>query len=504
MAKRMYFIGIGGISMSALAIFQAASGNIVSGSDISNSDALNIFKNFNIPVYIGHKKENIKAFNPNLVVINCAIKEDNEELKWAIAHKKKIITRAELLGNVSKTFKNVIAISGTHGKTTTSALISEIFIEAKLKPSIHVGGILKRCESNFLIGEKKFFITEACEYQNSFLSLQPTLGIVLNIEPDHLDFFKNMKEINNSFEKFLENSKNKILKIDEFVYMLKNEKNCSFYCAKNLKKSNVGFSFDFYKNDICLAKIQTNFFGQHNVKNTLVACIVADFYKIKMPIVKRAIKNFGGVKRRFEEITKVNNSVVIHDYAHHPTEIEKVICQAKRYGKVLTVFQPHTYSRTKKLFKDFLSCFNLTDGLVLIKTYPAREEEVKGATAKDIYNQILSKNPLFFSEDFSYNNQIEKVDNFIQNDLIFKNQISSQFKQCLKKQNYSQINQNIPLDNFVQNNQNLKPCYYFDEFENARQKLISLSQIYNCILILGAGNINELAYMLKRKENNSN
>ena len=197
--------------MSTLAVFLKVYGNEVSGSDLVESENLKELKNFEINYNIGHYKKNIKKFNPDFIVINFAINNENEELIWAKENKKKIITRSELLGKLSKTFKHTIAISGTHGKTTTTAMISEMFIEAGLNPTIHIGGIMKYNNSNFLIGSKKYFITEACEYKNSFLSLKPSLGIVLNVESDHLDFFKNLKEINQSFQKFLENSKSKII-----------------------------------------------------------------------------------------------------------------------------------------------------------------------------------------------------------------------------------------------------------------------------------------------------
>lgn len=474
MAKRIYFIGIGGISMSSLAAIAAAKGNKICGSDIMEGESLKTLDNFNIPYFIGHKEENIKSFKPNLVVVSGAISEDNPELVWARQNKKKILTRAEFLGNVSKEFKNVIAISGTHGKTTTSALISEIFIEANLKPTVHIGGVLKRNGSSFLIGNKKYFITEACEYKNSFLTLNPTVGVVLNIEPDHLDFFKNLTAIKHSFNCFLNNSKTKIFKNGDYDYILKNEKTSAIYSAKNIKKTSIGYKFDFYENGLMKASIQTNFSGQHNVKNALVACAVATYFKIKIPTIKKAIRHFSGVKRRFEKITRLENTIVIHDYAHHPTEISKVISQAKMFGKVLTVFQPHTFSRTKKLFKEFLTAFNETDGLMLFKTYPAREEEDKSASAKALYEKLLLKNPNFGQRQLSY------------------------FDQNKFKQEYVQYNQTYNETKFGQISQ--KYISYFETFEDAKNEIIKLYKNYDCILILGAGDIYELAYILKRSK----
>lgn len=479
MAKRVYFIGIGGISMSSLAVFLAAKGNIVCGSDIFEGENFSSLKAFNIPYHIGHSKNNIKNFNPNLVVVNCAIHSDNEEFQWAVKHNKKIVSRAQLLGKISKEFKNVIAIGGTHGKTTTTAIISEIFIEAAQHPTVHIGGVLKRCGSNFLIGDRKFFITEACEYQNSFLELEPTVGIALNVEPDHLDFFKDIEEIQESFNKFLEKSKTKIFKKSEFEYTLKNEKIEKVFEAKEIRKLPKGFAFDLYETGSFVATIQTPFFGVHNVKNTIVACAVALFYKIKIQTIKKAIRNFHGVKRRFEEITKLGETIVIHDYAHHPTEISKTIAQAKQYGKVLTVFQPHTFSRTKKLFEEFLSCFDETNGLMLFKTYPARELESEGTSAKQLYSALVSKKSP--QHEFGQIKQKTETDNFGQFEHVFSNDKFGQFEQ-----NYTQ--ENLLL--------------YCETFEQAKDAIFKIAKFFDCILILGAGDINELAYLLKRERKN--
>lgn len=418
--------------MSTLAVFLKVYGNDVSGSDLIESENLKELKKFDINYNIGHNKENIKKFNPDCIVINFAINNENKELIWATENKKKIITRAELLGKLSKTFKHTIAISGAHGKTTTTALISEIFIEAGLNPTIHIGGIMKYNNSNFLIGNKKYFITEACEYKNSFLSLKPDLGIVLNIESDHLDFFKDLKEINKSFQKFLENSKSKIY-LKNKLFIVETEKNKIIYKVKNIKKSLTGYSFDLMKNNQLIANFQTNFFGEHNIKNAVIAIITALFYKIKLKVIKKVIKNYHGVKRRFDKIGKINTTLVIHDYAHHPTEIMRTITQAKDYGKVLTVFQPHTYSRTKSLFELFLKSFNESDGLILVKTYPAREQKIAGGSAYDLFKSINDKN------NFNYFN-------------------------------------------------------YAENFKVAKEQILNVFSQYNCILILGAGNIEELAH----------
>lgn len=405
MAKKYYFIGIGGISMSALAIFLKLGGELVCGSDLTESETTKNLSTFNIPFFVGHNEENIKSFMPDFVVINCAINDENDELKWAKKNKIKIISRAKLLGEFSKNFKNVIAISGTHGKTTTVGMISEIFIEAGLKPTVHIGGILNKIKSNFLVGEQKFFITEACEYKNSFLFLKPKIGAMLNIERDHMDFFKNYKELENSFDKFLANSRVKIYpknaKTDFDFYYQTNTKIINFY-AKNIEKSKHGIIFKYYEGENFISTIRLNTFGIHNVNDALVAIMIARHYKIKIADIKRALKNFSGVERRFESLGQLKNSLIIHDYAHHPTEIKKVISQAKELGKVLTVFQPHTFSRTKKLFNNFKSAFDESDMTILFKTYPAREIESMGYSAQKLYNALKDKINIEY-----YNNEDE-------------------------------------------------------------------------------------------------
>lgn len=402
MMKKYYFIGIGGISMSALAVFLKLNGEIVCGSDLATNETMENLSNFNIPFFIGHEEKNIKNFNPDFVVINCAINDENEELKWAKQNKIKIVSRAKLLGNFSKKFKNVIAISGTHGKTTTVAMLSEIFIEAGLKPTVHIGGILNKIKSNFLIGEQKFFITEACEYKNSFLHLKPKIGVMLNIERDHMDFFKNFKELENSFDKFLDNSKVKIYpknaKTDFDFYYQSNLKITNFY-AKNIEKSKHGIIFKYYEDDKFVSTFRLNTFGIHNVNDALVAIMISRHYKVKLADIKRALRNFSGVERRFENLGFLNSSLLIHDYAHHPTEIVKVISQAKELGKVLTIFQPHTFSRTKKLFNNFKSAFDQSDMTILYKTYPARESENMGYSAEKLHSALKDKLDIEYFDD---------------------------------------------------------------------------------------------------------
>ena len=401
MAKKYYFLGIGGISMSALAIFLKFSGEIVCGSDLCFNENLQNLEKFNIPYFIGHKKENIKKFNPDFVVINCAIKKDNEEFAWAKENKIKIISRAKLLAEFAKKFKNVISIAGTHGKTTTVAMLSEIFLNAGLMPTIHIGGILNKTHSNFVLGNNKFFITEACEYKDSFLKLKSKIGVVTNVEPDHLDYFKNFDQLKSSFEKFLKKSKIKIYKnsSSEYSYFFELQKTKICFCAQNICLTKDGITFKYFENEKFVCSFKINSLGIHNVNNAIIAIKIALFYKIPINIIKKSLKFYQGVERRFQFLGNLENSAVVHDYAHHPTEIKKVISQAKNYGKILTVFQPHTYSRTKKLFSEFINAFDESDKVIFYKTYPARESEKEGYPAKKLYENLKNKLDCLYFED---------------------------------------------------------------------------------------------------------
>ena len=409
MAKRIYFIGIGGISMSSLAVFYAVKGNVVEGSDISQCENLKELTTFGIKYNIGHYEKNIKKFNPNIVVINCAINEENPELKWAIKKNKKIISRAEALGKLFKDFKNVIAISGTHGKTTTTAILSEIFIKANTKPTIHVGGILKSCGSNFLIGDRKYFITEACEYKKSFLTLHPFVNCVLNVDSDHPDCYKNFDEISSAFKEFLGQTKKggvNILFGDDPV--LKNiegikfgfEKNNDFY-PQNIVDKKGFFEFDAVKREKKLLRLSLPLAGRHNIANALCVLAAGEFLGLDLESLKEGIESFEGVNRRCSVIK--GDFDVIVDYAHHPKEIACFLSTVKEmgYNNLILVFQPHTYTRTKLLFDDFV---NVLDGdeIHIIPTFAAREEVLKGFESSDLAAAAKEKGKnVFYDENLA-------------------------------------------------------------------------------------------------------
>lgn len=416
MFMKYYLIGICGISMSALAVFLKKEGNIVSGSDIQK--ATEILKENKIIVY---KQNREKIEKSDIVVFSSAIKEDNEDFKFAKKIGKKIISRGELLGEISKNYQNVVAVAGSHGKTTTTALIYNILKIAGEKPSLHLGGILKEEKTNFMIGEKKYFVTEACEYCDNFLYLKPKVSVVTNIEPEHLDYFKTFENQKNSFDKFKKQSEVVFDKKNFYAKNIgynKNGKLCFdlFFLSKNLfnlkicKKGIKNFkkTQKNVKNLIKILKIKkkydfllpkkehfcVNICEKVNIENIYFAYVVCDFLGISKKNIKKGIENFKGVKLRFEKVITKKFANVILDYAHHPTEIQKTIETAEEifFGrKIIYIFQPHTFSRTKNLLNEFLFTFKNIDNLFLFKTYSAREKESDGISAKELKEILKGK-----------------------------------------------------------------------------------------------------------------
>ncbi len=367
-------------------------GNYVQGSDISNSNPKEKLEQNGIKVFSVHDKKNIG--DVDVVVYNFAIKSNNEELIEAKKRKIKILTRAELLSIISKNFKYVISVAGSHGKTTTTAMLFSCLNCANKYPSLHLGAQLKNQDFGFVLQKNQYFITEACEYKDSFLQLHSNIGIILNVEPEHLDYFKTFNNEIKSFNKFAQNSENVICINNEII----NKKDYTFgdcysdIYAKNIEIVNHKYHFDcFYKNKY-FAHIELGAVGLYNVTNALSVIMACIILKIPKKYIIQGLKEFKGVKRRFEVLGN-DEHFVVHDYAHHPTEIKKTIATFKENvgnKKILVVFQPHTFSRTKSLYNDFLTCFNECDKLLLVKTYPAREKYDKTCSAYKLYKDIKS------------------------------------------------------------------------------------------------------------------
>lgn len=412
--NKIFLIGICGISMSGLAILLKKLGKTVSGSDINITNTGKKLKNLNIKIFKKHKKSNVK--NCDLVVFSGAISSTNPEILYAKENNIEIIERSELLKLISDMYKNVIAISGTHGKTTTTAMISYIFLLSGLNPTIHIGGDFDFINGNVHFGQNEYFITEACEFRDSFLTLCPNESVITNIEKEHLDYFKTFKKEKDSFKKFADKTKNFCFVNGNYAKLLDGCKNVVTFGLKNsnnfyLKNIRQGedlkYIFDCYKNDVFIGTFKLNIFGKHNLENALATIAVCCEYNIDYKFIYLGLKTFNNVHRRFEYIGNYKNCPVIHDYAHHPTEIYNTIKTAKEVFKkrVVCIFQPHTYSRTKLLINKFSKCFNGLDSLYILKTYSAREKFDYFGSAEYL-NKIISDS----NHNFTLNGVFTKKD----------------------------------------------------------------------------------------------
>ena len=401
--KSIYIVGIGGISLSAIALILKNKGFDICGSDLEYSNEIAKLQQQNIKVVIGHSKDFV--LKCDALVYSLAV-ENDEDVLLAKKLNKKIFSRAEILGMLSQGYQT-ISIAGTHGKTTTTGLISSIFLEAKKDPNIHIGGVLNNINSNVNISISDILITEACEYKDSFLFLKNTVSVILNIKEDHLDYFKNIDNIFNSFQKFSNNTLNNGIIVinsdDKLCCKIKNNSKILTYGIENLNaelrainivEQTGKYCFDVVFRNEKLFTINLPCYGRHNIYNALASIGVSLFYGIEREFIKRGIENFKGVKRRFEYINELNNNLIIHDYAHHPDEIKAVIETGNeiKKEKIIVIFQPHTYSRTKLLFKDFIKSLELCDEVWLLPIYPAREKPIKNVSSYKLYKSLKSKN----------------------------------------------------------------------------------------------------------------
>ncbi len=431
----IFFCGIGGISMSGFAHLLHSMGFKVSGSDQNRSPITENLEKEGITVYSPQSAGNITP-DIDLFVYTAAIHPDNPEFvkvrKLGIEH----MDRAAMIGQIMKNYSNSIAVSGTHGKTTTTSMISHIFLAAEKDPTISVGGILKAIDGNIRIGRSGNFITEACEYTNSFLKFSPTTGIILNIEEDHLDFFKDINDIRHSFKKFanlLPENGYLIINssIDDISYITEglkcavlkyglNDKSCD-YSACNISYNDRGFGcYDLYNKEAFVTKVELGVVGEHNVSNSLAAIACALTAGIDIDTILNGLKAFGGTVRRFEYKGTVCGIDIIDDYAHHPTEILATLKAAKEYPhkKLWVVFQPHTYTRTKAFCKDFAKVLSTADAVVLADIYAAREKDPGDISSRDILRELKELGTeCYYFPNFK---QIEKflLENCIQGDLL--------------------------------------------------------------------------------------
>ena len=390
--KHIHFVGVGGISMSALAKLCLHNCVATSGSDKTKTDITTELEHLGAKIYYKHNKKNI--LGADLVVFTTAVGQDNPEVQFAKTCGIPVLERAEFLGKVAKNYKNVIAVAGSHGKTTTCGMIGSIFKVAGLNPTMLVGG--QTASGNLILGDKQYLIVEACEYKEHFLKLLPNVAIIMNIDYDHPDYFKTATNYALAFQKFAKKAKNMVF-IDEkySIFVPKATTFGSFgkYSAQHIKHFEDKIKFDVYKSGDFFASIVLNAIGRYNILNALCAISVADFYKIDKKHIALGLKKFVGIKRRYEYMGKLGTNVVITDYAHHPTQIKNCILATKEvYSKPITVvFEPHTYSRTKAFLNQFVGALSMADNVILLQTYSAREKLIKGATSKNLFNTLQKK-----------------------------------------------------------------------------------------------------------------
>lgn len=420
----IHFIGIGGISMSGLAEILLKEGFYISGSDSNVSKLTEDLEQKGIKLYYGQRAANIQD-NIDLVVYTAAIRSDNLELSEVIRRNIPHITRAELLGQIMKNYELPIAVSGTHGKTTTTSMISQILLGANADPTLSIGGVLKALNGNIRVGGSKLFVTEACEYTNSFLSFFPKISIILNIEEDHMDFFKDIFEIRNSFRRFAEllpADGTLIINtdIDDYEELIEGL-SCNIitfglqhkadYSAENIIfDTNACATFNLIHNNKSIDSFTLQVPGIHNVSNSLAAIALADLLLIDLDTIKKSLYVFSGTIRRFEYKGCIGGVTIIDDYAHHPTEIAATLSAAKNYPHETTwcVFQPHTYTRTKAFLNDFANSLSLADKVVLTDIYAARESDTLGVSSKDLLRELHKLNAEAY-----YFPSFDEIENFL-------------------------------------------------------------------------------------------
>lgn len=415
--RKIHMIGIGGVSMSGIAEILKNWGFSVTGSDANQSEYTDALISNGIPVKIGHDMESVS--HADLVVYTAAISQDDPELVRARTIGIPTIERGDFLGILTKVFNDTICISGTHGKTTTTSMVSSCFLEGKLDPTIQVGAYFNQINANYKVGNSEYFIIEACEYVESFLKFYPKTEVILNIDNDHLDYFKDMEHVILAFKKYV-----KLLPANGLLVINSDDSNCSTlakcteaktvtfginnqnanFVARNITYNKNGYpTFDVYYNNTFYKTISLSVTGLHNVMNALACIGVCHMYGLNKEQIKNGLAKFTGAHRRFEYVGEFGNHVTVYDdYAHHPTEIKATATamKNKQYNKSWVIFQPHTYSRTKTLLQDFAKVLTLFDNIIVTDIYAAREQNIYNIHAQDLVDEIhkLGRKAIYISD----------------------------------------------------------------------------------------------------------
>ena len=405
----IHFIGIGGIGMSGIAEILVQSGYLVQGSDIKASNNTKRLEKLGIEVFIGQRKSNI--LNAKIIVVSTAISKNNIELVEAKKIFLPIVHRAEMLGELMR-LKQSIAIAGTHGKTTTTSLIAKMIEENGMDPTIINGGIISSLDSNARMGKGDWMVVEADESDGSFTKLNPTAAVITNIDLEHLDFHKNEKNLELAFFNFLSSIPfygficlcTDHPRVQKLISKLEDKKVITYGLSANADVRATNIIYNNNKMNFTLSisnrreleissyEIEFSMIGIHNIQNALAT--IATGIELKIPIekIKNTLKTFTGVQRRFQNVGNFKNTTIIDDYGHHPVEINAALAAARLLApksKIISIFQPHRYSRIKDLFNDFCSCFNDADYVFLLDVYPAGEEPLKGFESNDLKNGLL-------------------------------------------------------------------------------------------------------------------
>ena len=400
--RRAHLVGIGGVSMSPLAEVLHKAGMVITGSDMKESATVEHLRSLGIPVAIGHNAENLD--HSDLVIRTAAVHDDNPEIAGAITRHIPVYERAQAWGAIMRRYPNALCVSGTHGKTTTSSMCAHIFLAADADPTVMIGGTLPLLHAGYRVGHGDTIILESCEYCNSFLCFFPTVAVILNVEEDHLDFFKDLQDIEHSFHRFAElvpptghviacaDNTGAMTAVEGlehpvFTFGLDHPADCT---AANLDESQGTPAFDILIHGEKYAHVKLHLYGRHNVLNALAAASAAYVLGIPGEAVTRGLDDFTGAGRRFEHKGTYHGAEIYDDYAHHPDELHALLTTAKGLGyqRVVVAFQPHTYTRTYKLFDRFVEELKLADVAVLAEIYAAREQNTLGISSSDLCKQI--------------------------------------------------------------------------------------------------------------------
>ena len=406
--RRIHCLGIGGIGLSAIAEILQNNGHIVSGTDISETEVTRHLEEIGIKIIYEHRAENVDSVDA--VVYSAAVSAEKPEMIRAKELGIPCFSRAEVLGMIMEHYDNSVAICGTHGKTTVTSMTSLILRNANYRPTILVGGNLSEIHGNVEIGENRYFVTEACEYMDSFLQLRPTIGVVLNIDSDHLDYFKNINNIKKSFRQFVEQipEDGMVVAFDgnpfvrDILQGMDNKitygyTESSDYYASNIQFDDNGFpEYDLYSDGARIGHVHLSVPGEHNVLNSMAAFATARYLGVDIDVIIDTLHAYTGTHRRFDFTGyTANGARIIDDYAHHPTEIKATLSAAQnvKHDKLWCVFQPHTYTRTKALFDDFVDSFSQVDYLILADIYAAREKDIYNVSSKKLAEAMQEKYP---------------------------------------------------------------------------------------------------------------